>query len=120
MLSMSLASRFNSSARFTHKLGDDAGYVNLAGLYNPKSKNGNRYTVRGFYINRKSKFGEAPVAVLDNEYCNLPKHLLDSVTDICGDPEAVEAVNAGKFGMEIYTYTSKEGNTCYSVTWVDL
>lgn len=117
---MSIASRFNSSARFTHKLGEDAVYVNLLGLYNPKSKTGNVFPVFGFYINRKSKYGEAPVAILEKDYCNLPKHLMESVNAICADPEAVEAINAGKFGMEIYPFESKEGNICYSVTWVDL
>ena len=38
------------------------------------------------------------------------------------DGELIDAINAGKFGLEVYEYTPKgyKDKTCYSVRWVDM
>lgn len=118
---MSFADKYNHTApAFTHQLPDNAPFKSLKELYN--GENGeNTYVVYGMYINKKGKFGDAPVAISDDFSINLPSHLCDTVTEMLQDKELVEAINAGKFGLEVYEYTPKDyKKTCYSVKWVDL
>lgn len=118
---MSLADKYNRTApTFTHQLSDNAPFKPLKELYN--GENGeNKYIVRGLYINKKGKYGDAPVAISEGFSINLPSHLCDTVTEMLQDKELVEAINAGKFGLEVYEYTPKDyKKTCYSVKWVDL
>ena len=93
-------------------------YFSLAELYkhNPKAV----YVLRGIYINRQSRFGAAPVAILDKGFVNLPQHLLEVAEQMLQDPEDIDAIKAGKAGFEIETYTSREGRQCYGVHWLDL
>ena len=118
---MSLADKYNHTApTFTHQLPDNAPFKSLKELYNGE-KGENTYVVYGLYINNKSKFGDAPVAISEDFSINLPSHLCDTVTEMLHDKELVEAINAGKFGLEVYAYTPKDyKKTCYSVKWVDL
>lgn len=118
---MSLADKYNhSEPKFTHQLPDNAPFKSLKELYNGE-KGENKYIVRGLYINKKGKYGDAPVAISEDFSINLPSHLCDTVTEMIQDKELVEAINAGKFGLEVYEYVPKGYNkTCYSVKWVDL
>ncbi len=118
---MSLADKYNHTApTFTHELPDKAPFKGLKELYNGE-KGENTYKVYGLYINKKGKFGDAPVAISEDFSINLPSHLCDTVTEMLHDKELVEAINAGKFGLEVYAYMPKEyKKTCYSVKWVDL
>lgn len=118
---MSLADKYNHTApKFNHELPDNAPFKSLKELYNGE-KGENTYTVYGLYINKKGKFSDAPVAISEDFSINLPSHLCDTVTEMLKDKELVEAINAGKFGLEVYEYTPKGYNkTCYSVKWVDL
>lgn len=81
---------------------------------------GNTYKARLLYINKKSKFGDAPVVVTDDSIINLPKHLLEDVKTMINDPEAVTAVNEGRVGFIPYEYESKQYGTCYSIKWTDI
>lgn len=118
---MSLADKYNhTTPTFNHELPDGAPFKSLKDLYNGE-KGENTYVVYGLYINKKGKFGDAPVAISEDFSINLPSHLCDTVTEMLKDKELVEAINAGKFGLEVYAYTPKEyKKTCYSVKWVDL
>lgn len=118
---MSFAEKYNhTTPTFNHELPDGAPFESLKDLYNGE-KGENTYVVYGLYINKKSKFGDAPVAVSDYFSINLPSHLCDKVTEMLHDEGLIEAINAGKFGLEVYTYKPKEYNKiCYSVRWVDL
>lgn len=118
---MSFAEKYNhETPRFNYKLSDSAHFKSLKELYNGE-KGVNTYVVHGLYINKKSKFGDAPVAISEDFSINLPSHLCDTVTEMLKDKELVEAINAGKFGLEVYAYVPKEyKKTCYSVKWVDL
>lgn len=118
---MSLADKYNHTApTFTHQLPDNAPFKSLKELYNGE-KGENTYVVYGLYINKKGKFGDAPVAISDDFSINLPSHLCDTVTEMLHDKDLVEAINAGKFGLEVYAYTPKDyKKNCYSVKWVDL
>lgn len=118
---MSLADKYNhTTPTFTHQLPDSAPFKSLKELYN--GENGeNTYVVYGLYINKKGKFDDAPVAISEDFSINLPPHLCDTVTEMLKDKELIEAINAGKFGLEVYSYVPKEyKKTCYSVKWVDL
>lgn len=115
---MGYADKFNKVvARFDYELPKNAPYKKLAEIY--KTDGDNNFTVRGLYINRKSKFGDSPVAIIDDVYINLPKHLIESVTEIISDSEAINSINNGTFGMNVYQYESN-GNTYYSVNWIDV
>ena len=103
-----IASKYNKGARFDYKMPEGAGYKNLSEI-----------PIRGLYINQKSQYGDAPVAMIDGSFVNLPKHLTDTVKDMLHDDEFIAAVNAGKVGFKVYSYENN-GKTCYSVNWVDL
>ena len=118
---MSLADKYNhATPLFNHELPDGAEFKSLKELYNGE-RGKNTYVVYGLYINKKGKFGDAPVAISEDFSINLPPHLCDTVKEMLTDKELVEAINAGKFGLEVYEYIPKEYNkNCYSVKWVDL
>ena len=79
------------------------------------------FTLRGLYINRKSKYGDAPVAILNDCFVNLPKHLTDEVRSILMNAEDVADINAGKVGFSIREYDDKAFKKhCYSITWEDV
>ena len=86
---------------------------------------GHTYVLDCLYINDKSQYGESPVAgVADAKgsfMVNLPKHLLQQVRVILEDPEAVEAIQLGRAGFKVRTYTPKGSNRiCYTVDWCDV
>lgn len=117
---MSIASKYNHGTRFDYVIPQDCGFKSL-GVLLEDDGNGVVYTVRGLYINHKSKYGDAPVVIIDNALVNLPKHLLDTCKQMLLDDEFVDAVNAGHVGFTIYTYTNKNSNALlYSVRWMDI
>ena len=78
------------------------------------------FPLMALYINNKSRYGAAPVAVCDGFYVNLPSHLLDDVRSIMADPEVVSEINAGKCGFKIRAYQNSQGGESYTVEWIDL
>lgn len=116
---MGLANKYNKVKRFEFVTPKSFKYESLKDLFN---NNGSDYiyTVRAFYINNKSKYGESVVAVTDEQMVNLPKHLNDVVKQMILDEELVNAVNKGAFGFKIYPYESKDGKIYYSVNWMDI
>lgn len=117
---MSIASKYNHGTRFDYIIPANTPFIGLGSLY-ADGEQGTVYTLHGLYINHKSKFGDAPVAITDDYLVNLPKHLLDTVKSMLQDDEFIEAVNAEKVGFMIYTYTVKNSNDLrYSVNWVDM
>lgn len=93
-------------------------YVKLETLFN---ENGAEkvYTLQAIYINTRSKFGDAPVAVIENAIVNLPSHMLKQAKDILADNEAIDAIKSGLAGFTVYSYPS-HGKTCYSIKFVDI
>lgn len=93
-------------------------YVKLEQLFN---ENGAEkiYTLQAIYINTRSKFGDAPVAVIEGAIVNWPSHMTNQVKEILADKEAIEAIKNGFAGFTIYTYPS-HGKTCYGVKFVDI
>lgn len=81
------------------------------------------YPVQGFYINKKSQYGDAPVAINEDCFVNLPQHLLGDVQDMLKDADAIEQIKNGGFGYQIEEYEKEIGKKkkiCYGVKWVDI
>lgn len=114
----SFANKFNNGVKFDYQTPDGLGYASLKDLYDTNGDS-KVYTVHALYINTKGKYGEQPLAVTDEAQVNMPSHLVGVVKDIRADEEAVNAINAGKFGFTIYPYEGKNGNG-YSVNWCDI
>ena len=100
----------------------DFHFATLEELWNA---NGNKmiYGVNGLYINKKSSFGEHPVAIVASEemLVDLPSHMTDDVKEILKDQEVIEAIKAGKVGFVIQQYEQKQyKKICYGIMWEDL
>lgn len=81
------------------------------------------YPVQGLYINKKSEYGYAPVAICDEFFVNFPQHMLDDCEAILKDENDIEDIKAGKVGFMIETYekeVGKKSKTCYGVRWCDI
>ena len=81
------------------------------------------WKVDGLYINKKSAFGEHPVAIscADKMLIDLPSHLTEDVKLILQDSEVVEAIKAGKVGFSIHKYyQEKFKKDCYGINWEDI
>ena len=118
---MSFAARHNKESVFDCNT-EGFEYFTLKVLYEDNGAD-HVYPVQGFYINHKSDYGDAPVAILEDKFANLPQHLLDEVIDTMKSEEDVADIKAGKVGFTIYPYEKelKKGTkTCYSIKWVDL
>lgn len=117
---MSFAERFNKGGIKFDVNTENFKYFSLEDLYKNNGKD-YQYKLLGVYINKKSKFGDAPVAILSDKFANLPVHELDVIKEMLSDVEVVEAIKDGKLGFIIETYTSKNfGTECYGVRWIDL
>lgn len=97
-------------------------FTSLEELY--KRDNGKTiFGIDGLYINKKSAFGEHPVAIVAVEQLlvDLPSHLTEDVKLILQDPEVVEAIKAGKVGFSVETYEQKQfKKVCYGIKWEDV
>lgn len=92
-------------------------FVNLQKLNEQFPKQ--TFVIHAMFINKKSRYGDAPVLVLDDFSVNLPQHLTDTVKAMIQDIELVEAVNKRQIGFKIYTYQGTHG-IGFSVNWVEL
>lgn len=89
----------------------------LVGMYDTDMQ----YVLHALYINNKGQYGPQALAVIDNYKVNLPSHLLSDVREMLANPEDVAAINDGRAGFVIYTYTPKNGKQLrYSVNWIDI
>lgn len=125
---MSFATKYNKGGKFDLNVKGFTDYFSLEKLYNENGKDA-VYRLGAVYINRKSKFGDAPTfAVIDEKFTcggyfvNVPAHMLDDANAILADAEAITEINAGKVGFIIETYEAgKYGNkVCYGVRFTDL
>lgn len=117
---MTFASKYSKSTPVFNIRLNHPTYTNLADLFNEYGS-GHVFGIAGIYINTKGKYGaQAIIAINESTLVNLPSHLLEVCEEMRKDPEAVEAINNGQAGFKVYQYTSKSGNSGYSVDWVDL
>ena len=111
--------KFNHGARFNFDGTEENKFISVADLMKENGAD-TVYKLKGFYINKKGKYGDAPVAVIAGFNVNLPKHLLDTVKEMIDDAEIVQQINEGKAGFRGDTYTTKEGKEYCTVRWEDL
>ena len=81
------------------------------------------YPIQGIYINHKSQFGDAPVAICEEYFVNLPAHMLEEALEILKTQEDIDDIKAGRVGFTIYQYDKEVGKktkTCYGVKWCDI
>lgn len=88
-----------------------------------KSTEGDVFKIDGLYINKKSSYGDHPVAIMVDWklLVDLPAHLNEDVMDILSDPDVVEAIKAGHVGFTIHKYyQEKFKKDCYGIRWEDI
>lgn len=114
-----LLNKYNKATpRFTFKTPKGFEYVNLKQLVDLYGMDA-EHVLNALYINNKSRYGDAPVAVTGTHLVNMPSHLLDTVNEMMSDNEFIEAVNNHLVGFTIYQYEGKNGKG-YSVNWISL
>lgn len=116
---MSFAKKYNKEKKFNI---DTTGfnYASLADLYN---NNGEKavYPLTAIYINTKGKYQDAPVFATDEFFVNIPSHMIDSANEILKDDVAINDINNGKVGFQIYAYrNNRYSKDCYGVNFVDM
>lgn len=109
--------KYNKGSKFVAKAKKGATYVSLKDLGSGKQV----YIVRNLYINTKGKYGDAPIALINDcdLLVNLPEHLTETVREMRNDDELASAVNNGLFGFSVYEYDGKNGHG-FSVNWEDV
>lgn len=118
---MSFATRHSKGSVFQCNT-DGFKYFKLSELYSSDGAN-TVYPVQGLYINRKSEYGDAPVAICAEFFVNLPEYMMDEVTDILHNETDINDIKAGKVGFTIEPYEKEIGKktkTCYGLRWCDL
>ena len=110
--------KFNRKQLFTNLPEGVDEYISLEELYEANGAD-KVYRLRALYINTRSGFApEAPVALINNYYVNIPVHQLQEVKEIMNDALAVKAVNNKEAGFKIESYRKEKYNkTCYRVVW---
>lgn len=118
---MGIANKYNKTKVFDFSIPQDFKYVSLSELFQRNGKD-KVYPVKAIYINKKSRYSDAPVVATDCELVNCPAHLTDTVKQMLQDDEVIEAVNRGKLGFTIYQYENKQQghNLYFSINWVDM
>ena len=118
---MSFATRHNKGSVFNCNT-EGFEYYSLATLYDDNGPD-EIYPIQGLYINRKSEYGDAPVAICERYFVNLPQHMTDEVEMILKTIEDIEAIRAGKVGFTIDQYiktVGKKEKKCHGIKWVDI
>ena len=116
---MSFAHKHNSNVNlFNYQTPKSHKYYSLSDLATDNGLD-KVYKVMALFINTKSRYGNAPVIVTDNELVNVPSHLLETFDNIFKDLDSVNAINEGKVGFKIYAYTNSFGEHL-SINWVDI
>ena len=96
-------------------------YKKLSELYAEEPDH--EHQLQGLYINRKSQYGDAPVAITTDFFVNLPEYMLEEVQEILRSSEDVADIKAGKVGFKVETYekqVGKQTKTCYGIRWIDI
>lgn len=96
-------------------------YYKLSELYAEEPDQ--EWQLQGLYINRKSEYGDAPVAITTDCFVNLPAYMLEEVQEMLRSAEDIEDIKAGKVGFKIETFEKEVGKKkkiCYGIRWIDI
>lgn len=118
---MSFANRHSKGSRFTWKVPDEKAN-DKANFHKLKDyPEGTEIRIMSMYINSKGKYQPHPVFISsDNEFIDIPSGNTDEVKQIMENDEDVADINAGKVGIKIESYTSKQYGDQVGFKWVDL
>lgn len=118
---MSFATRHSKGSAFNCNT-EGFKYYKLSELYTECGPD-QEYQLQGLYINRKSEYGDSPVAITTESFVNLPAYMLDEVTAMLHSAEDIEDIKLGKVGFKIEEYEKEIGKkvkTCYGIRWIDI
>lgn len=116
---LNIIGKYNKKALFLYDSEVERDFCTLQELQEQNGDTNKIFTVQALFINEKSKFGNAPVAVVGEYLVNLPSHLLDVVEGMRADEEFIQLVNDRKVGFTIYSFDNKYGKQ-YSVEWLQI
>lgn len=114
---MSILNKYNKKPIFEYDNTKERQYITLKELAEQFGIN-TVYDIHAMFTNTKSRFGDAPILVIEHHLVNAPQHLLSAVQGMMNDVEIIEMVNKRKVGFKIYSYQGKNGYG-YSVEWVE-
>lgn len=120
---MGLFSSLNKGKRFDFELPEAMpkdNYIKLSEM-----GDGEVFTVRCIYMNRKSKYGDHYVVLAEAADggiygVNLPKFNNETIVGILNNDEMVAAINAGKCGISRGDVQHGENGDYVPTVWVDL
>lgn len=118
---MSFASRHAKGSIFECNT-DGFEYKKLEELYKEAGAD-HEHQLQGLYINRKSEYGDAPVAITTDCFVNLPQYMLDECAEILKSENDINDIKAGKVGFKVETYEkelNKKKKLCYGIRWIDI
>lgn len=114
-----IINKYNKTALFVYDSELERDFCTLADLLAQTDDKKKVFTLQALFINDKSKFGKAPVAVVGEFLVNLPSHLTEVAELMRADEDFIKLVNDRKVGFTIYTFDNKYG-VQYSVEWVEI
>lgn len=115
---MSIASKYNKTRLFNVDLSDhERAYKRLVELYNENGE-AKVYIIQGFYINKKSQYGDEPVVITNDYLVNIPKFWLEKIKEIFKDEDTISQINAGNAGFKVVRYI-KDNQIRYTIEFVD-
>lgn len=88
-----------------------------------KSAAGEVFKIDGLYINKKSAYGNHPVAIMAKEMLlvDLPAYLNEDVKEMMKDEEVVAAIKGGHVGFTTRQYyQEKFKKDCFGIHWEDV
>ena len=120
---MGLFSSLNKGKRFDFELPEALpkdNYFKLADLFEDQV-----YVVKSIYLNRKSKYGDHYVALVETAKgdiygVNLPKYANETIIGLLNNDEMVAAINAGKCGITKGELRHGENGDYYTIDWIDI
>lgn len=113
-----IINKYNKTALFIYDSELERDFCTLKDLQD-QSEPETIFPVHALFINDKSKFGKAPVAVVNEWLVNLPSHLTETVEQMRSDVDLVQLVNDRKLGFTVYTFENQYGLQ-FSVEWVEI
>jgi len=116
---MGILNKYNKKPLFEYDNNKKREFAKLRDLVSIDGVGQKNYVVHALFINKKSRFGEEPIIVTENNMVNAPRHLLDTVKDMREDEEVINLINNRMVAFKIYSYSGKNGDG-YSVEWIEL
>ena len=117
---MSFASRHNKSGVNFDIDTKDFSFKSLRDLYKENGKD-YVYAMYGIYINRKSEFGDHPVAIIPELMilADFPSSMTEDVEEMLKSDEDIADIKNGKAAFKIDEYKHKKyKKMCYGIQWV--